>query len=197
MSTRLRVILGLPTLGLLVLAGLAWYLGFFAADPDEASLVDATAILAENESEADGAGAGASGTITDLSGTWTVETGEATYVGYRVNEVLSTVGDFTAVGRTPLVEGSLRAEGLTTTSVTIPNEGDLFTTLASGELTIHGQSQPVELQVEGTVQGSRLVIIGRMDIVMSNFGIEPPSAPLVASIEDQGVMELSLIFVRA
>ena len=238
MSTRLKVFLSAAVVGLAVLGGLAWYLGFFAEEPDAASVADATAALGEDDAAGD---AGSGEAVTDLSGTWTVEPGDATYVGYRVNEVLSSVGDFTAVGRSALVEGTLEAEGLTITAVTvesdltgltsnskgrdgqlrkqaletntfpqgiftltspitvdaIPAEGELFTTTATGELTIHGETQPVEIEIEGTVQGARLVIIGSMNIVMSDFGIEPPSAPLVASIEDEGIMELSLVFVRS
>ena len=238
MSTRLKVLLSAAVLGLAVLGGLAWYLGFFAEEPEAASVAEATAALGEDDAGADSESGEA---LTDLSGTWSVEPGDATYVGYRVNEVLSSVGDFTAVGRTPLVEGTLEAEGLTITAVSIesdltgltsnskgrdgqlrkqaletstfpqgiftltspiivdaiPAEGDVFTTTATGDLTIHGETQPIQINIEGTVQGSRLVIIGSMDIVMSDFGIEPPSAPLVASIEDRGIMELSLVFVRS
>ncbi len=238
MSNRLKVLLSTAVLGLAALGGLAWYLGFFAEEPEAASVAEATAALSESDGDAN---SGPTEAVTDLSGSWTVEPGDATYVGYRVNEVLSSVGDFTAVGRTALVEGTLEAEGLTISAVSIesdltgltsnssgrdsqlkkqgletgtfpqgiftltspiivdaiPAGGEVFTTSAFGELTIHGETQPVEIQIEGTVQGARLVIVGSMDIVMSDYGIEPPSAPLVASIEDQGVMELSLVFVRS
>ncbi len=238
MSNRLKVLLSAAVLGVGVFGGLAWYLGFFAEEPEAASVAEATAALSQDDAAG---GSESSEVLTDLSGTWNVEPGEATYVGYRVNEVLSSVGDFTAVGRSSIVEGTLQAEGLTITAVSIesdltgltsnskgrdgqlrkqaletntfpqglfvltspivvdaiPVEGDVFATTATGDLTIHGETQAVQIEIEGTVQGSRLVIIGSMKIVMSDFGIEPPSAPLVASIEDEGIMELSLVFVRA
>ncbi len=57
---------------------------------------------------------------SDVTGVWTVRTdlvafdgeaGEGSWVGYRIDEELATVGAFTAVGRTPDVTGSVRIEG--------------------------------------------------------------------------------------
>ena len=236
MSNRLKVLLGLFVIAILAVGGLGWYLGLFAEEEEAASVAEATAILDSGETEES-----SSGPISDLTGTWEVESSEATFVGYRVKEVLSSVGDFTAVGRTGDVTGTLVADGLTVTNVSIaadlstlasnsrgrdgqlrrqgletgtfpdgafeltspiiidalPAEGEVFTTTATGELTLHGETQAVEVAIEGTIDGERIVIIGSMDILMSDFGITPPSAPVVASIEDQGIMELSLIFHRA
>lgn len=68
-------------------------------------------------------------TVGDPSGEWRVRTdlvpfdtaeGQGSWVGYRVDEVLTTVGDFTAVGRTPEVSGVVRIEGdqVTVASIT-------------------------------------------------------------------------------
>ncbi|MFN8559125.1 MAG: hypothetical protein U0531_17900 [Dehalococcoidia bacterium] len=35
-----------------------------------------------------------------------------------------------------------------------------------------------------------------MDLTFADFGIAPPSAPAVVSVEDRGVMEVMLIFVK-
>lgn len=58
--------------------------------------------------------------LSDVTGTWVVATdvvefdsamGSGTWVGYRIDEVLSGVGAFTAVGRSPRVDGSIVIDG--------------------------------------------------------------------------------------
>ncbi len=236
MSTRFKAVVGLSAVVIAVLGGLAWYLGIFASEEEAASVSQVAAIL-QNET---GDQTASEEPLSDLTGTWQVQPSDATFVGYRVKEVLASVGDFTAVGRTAEVSGTLVAEGLTIRSVSvaadlsalrsnsrgrdnqlrqqgletdtfpdasfeltspidigsIPTAGEVFTTTAVGDLTVHGETQSVEVSIDSTVEGDRLVVVGRMDIVMSDFGITPPSAPVVASIEDQGIMEFSLVFGR-
>ena len=63
-----------------------------------------------------------------VGGQWVVDTSIAefnydesagTFVGFRVEEELASIGSTTAVGRTPLVSGSLTIDGETVTSVTV------------------------------------------------------------------------------
>lgn len=63
-----------------------------------------------------------------VDGQWVVDTSIAefnydqsagTFVGFRVEEELASIGSTTAVGRTPLVSGSLTIDGETVTSVTV------------------------------------------------------------------------------
>lgn len=234
MTTRLKAILGIGVVGLLALLGALWFLGVFNSEPPPVSLSAACEILAEEGESADVG-------FSDLDGTWTVQAHEGTYVGYRVKEVLSTIGEFEAVGRTPLVNGTLQAEGLTVNSLTIdadltglasdspardgqvgrqgletetfpagafvlnapitidqiPTDCTGFNTVATGDLTLHGVTNTVEIDIEATALGDQFIVIGRMDILMSDYGIKAPSAPIVASIEDQAEMELSLIFSRS
>jgi hypothetical protein len=58
--------------------------------------------------------------ITDATGAWTVDsdfvtfdtaTGAGTWVGYRIDEELSGIGAYTAVGRSPRVEGEVVIDG--------------------------------------------------------------------------------------
>ena len=77
-------------------------------------------------------GTAAGGDATDISGVWSVDTsiGEfsfedstGTFIGFRVEEELSSIGSTTAVGRTPEVDGTLTIEGTTVTAVVV--EADL------------------------------------------------------------------------
>ena len=55
----------------------------------------------------------------DPTGEWVVSEAGETFVGYRVNEELASVGAFTAVGRTSAVTGSLVFDGAAITAVEI------------------------------------------------------------------------------
>lgn len=89
---------------------------------DEADAPDATDVDATDGSDGvDDAGAG--GAEPDggaLEGTWAVEPGDTTLVGYRVGEeLLGGVGRSTAVGRTGVVTGQLTIDGTTVTAVDV------------------------------------------------------------------------------
>ncbi len=234
MSGKLKIALGSFGALIVVLAGAAWWLGLFSSEPEEQTVEAAAESVA---ADSDPATAEA---VTDLTGTWTVEAGEATFVGYRVQEVLSSVGDFEAVGRAPGVTGTLVADGTTISEVsitadltglasdsgardgqlksqaletdtfpeatfvltspidvaTIPAEGETVVFTATGDLTLHGVTNSVTLDVNGTVQSGKLIVVGSTDILMPDYNITPPSAPIVASIDENAVMEVSLVFAR-
>ncbi len=227
--------------GLVVVVALAWFLGLFSSEPEEASVEASLDAIAE-ESDDD---AGSDNeqpepeSITDLTGTWLVEPGEATFVGYRIDEVLSGV-DFTAVGRSPAVEGIVEASGTTITSVditadltqlasdngardgqlktqalesntfpdgifsltepielgSIPPAGETVTVIAIGELTIHGVTNPVEIELEGAAQDDRLVVVGSTSILLADYDIDAPEAPIVASVDEEAIIEFSLLLGR-
>ena len=73
----------------------------------------------------------------EVSGEWTVDTsiGEfsyedstGTFVGFRVDEELASIGSTTAVGRTPMVSGSITIDGQTVTAVTVEADMSAITT---------------------------------------------------------------------
>jgi hypothetical protein len=130
--TRSRLILVAVLALALVGAGAAYFVG---RDVPEA--VDLERAIAAAPSTGPGAGgtdptdaSGGTGdaVLTDASGTWVVDTavapfdtatGSGTWVGYRIDEELSGVGAFTAVGRTPEVTGTIVIDGSTVTSASV------------------------------------------------------------------------------
>ncbi len=267
MNKKLTVLAsGVVALVVIALAG-AWWLGLFS-DPEEEVSLETSAALASQSDESDSAETTQAPTTDepsadttaleptevdptttvgttpigdDLTGTWQVTASEATFVGYRIQEVLSGVGDFTAVGRTAGVTGELVASGSTIDSVSIvadltllvsdngardsqmrrqgletqdfpeatfvltqpidlgsvPAEGETITATGIGDLTLHGVTNSIELPIEGQIVGGSFVIIGSTSIAMAEYDIEAPKAPVVASVEEIGVMEFSLVFNRA
>jgi polyisoprenoid-binding protein YceI len=123
MVTRRRAVIGI--LAALILVGVvgAFGLWFFFSDhaPGSASIDQAANVAASADPSN-----GRAGFDGDPNGTWTVDTSigaysdfTSTWAGFRVDEVLSNIGNNTAVGRTPDVSGQLTLDGQTLTSATI------------------------------------------------------------------------------
>lgn len=185
-----------------------------------------------------------------LAGQWTVETAETgtdvsgepavSFAGFRVDEVLAGgIGDFTAVGRTANVWGSvtlsdkelveatvevdfttLRTDdshrdhhvlealnidehpiGMFTLIEPLPipasaADGEPFSGAATGELTIKGVTNRAVFNLDAQRVSDKIVVVGTSDVVFADYGVTTPSAPIVVSVEDHGIMEFQLILTR-
>ena len=175
---RVMIIAGaLAAVGVVVAAaGLFW---FFSGDEPEAASVDAalaksTAVPAAATAAA-GTGSSATATPTaaaaasgDLAGTYQIAAGDTTFAGYRIKEVLSSIGSNTVVGRTGDVTGSLVFDGkaITTVDITVQTK-----TLKSDDNRRDGQL------VRGGIQTSQFPT--------STFVLKQPIA--IASVPADGV----------
>ncbi len=216
-----------------------------AAAADEAATTaasDAASTTAETSTTA------AASTVA-VAGTWTVDTsvGEfsfenstGTFVGFRVQEELSSIGSTTAVGRTPTVTGEITFDGTTLSAATIEadmtaistnesrrddrvqealetgqfptatfvltepidlgeavNTGAAVSVEATGDLTIHGVTTPVTLPLDAQLVDGTIVVVGSLDMALSTYGVEAPTAPIVVSVSDQAQIEFQLFFRQA
>ena len=171
----------------------------------------------------------------DLQGEPTVS-----FAGFRVDEVLNSIGDFTAVGRTADVCGLDRAEQHSTGGGNrggdhvnaadrqqLPRRQDLrrpehqrvpqgnhspwrsrwscrrawptarrSQDAAEGDLTIKGVTNRVAFDLQAQLVGDIIVAVGSSDVVFSDYGVTAPTAPVVVSVEDHGIMEFQLLFTR-
>jgi len=248
---RRRLVVALAVLVVLLLAaggGIWWFLRDDA--PDAVDLETATQSLDTTSEATTPATAGdeTASAATAVTGTWEVDTsiGEfsfeestGTFVGFRVQEELSSIGSTTAVGRTPTVTGSITIDGTTLTDAEIEADmtalstndsrrddnvqdaletgefptatftltepidlgdavetGEATAVDATGDLTIHGVTTTVDLPLEAQVVGDNIVVVGSLDIVMSDFDVEAPSAPIVVSVSDDATIELQLVFTQ-
>jgi polyisoprenoid-binding protein YceI len=101
-----------------------WYLFLKGSGP--AAVGDPSIPPSASAAASGAASSSASAVEGSLDGTWNVDTSigsfsdfSGTFVGYRVQEELASIGANTAVGRTPDVTGSLTLEGTRITAVTI------------------------------------------------------------------------------
>lgn len=260
---RLWLIIGAAILiALVVAAALFWY--FNRTVPEEVSLEEAvagvttttvgeteettTTAAPEETTTTQGADETTAPTPTGIEGTWVVdpsigefsfEESTASFAGFRVNEELSGIGSAVAVGRTPLVEGTIVTAGTTLTEAVIEAdltgiitnesrrdrrvqsamgtgefpvatfvltapidlgtgaaEGEPVQAEAAGDLTIKGVTQSVVIPIEGQLVDDLIVVVGSIDLVFADFGVEVPSAPVVLSADDHGIMEMQLFLRR-
>jgi polyisoprenoid-binding protein YceI len=79
----------------------------------------------------------------------------------------------------------------------LPAEGEAVTQSVSGELTLHGVTQAVQIEVEGVLQDGQLIVVGSTEIQFADFDIDQPVSMSVVSIEDHGTMEFQLVFSQS
>ncbi|HSF85120.1 MAG TPA: YceI family protein [Acidimicrobiia bacterium] len=154
-NRRWLLIGGAVVVVLAIAGGLFWYLDRDV--PEEASLEGALEAVADDTAVTTTTAGETATTAVDegtvettttaapaddaegpgLDGAWAVDTsiGEfsfeeatATFVGFRIKEVLSGLGDVEAVGRTPEVSGTMEIEGSTITAVEIDANLDAIIT---------------------------------------------------------------------
>ncbi|MEE1565966.1 MAG: hypothetical protein V1249_13390, partial [Acidimicrobiales bacterium] len=63
---------------------------------------------------------------------------------------------------------------------------------------IKGVTNDVEVELAALLVSETMtvVVIGTFDIVFADYGVEVPSAPIVLSVEDHGVVEIQLFLTR-
>jgi polyisoprenoid-binding protein YceI len=190
--------------------------------------------------------AGAPSDLRDVDGIWVVdrdaqrfdrEAGAGTFVGYRIDEELASLGATTAVGRTPVVDGEVELDGTTVVRARIeadltalesddgrrdnrvrstfagdgsavfeldepldigalPEAGEIVETTGQGTLTIEGVARPVEVALQATVRGERLVVAGASVIMLADFDVAVPTAPIVLGVADDATIEWQVFLSR-
>jgi polyisoprenoid-binding protein YceI len=79
---------------------------------------------------------------------------------------------------------------------TVPDDGVTIEATAVGELTLHGVTRPVELELEAQRLGAVIAVIGTTEILMPDHEITPPKLGPVLSIEDRGEIEVQLCLAQ-
>lgn len=77
-----------------------------------------------------------------------------------------------------------------------PAKDQEVTVTAKGELTLHGQTKPVEVQLKARWNGSTIALTGSAPVALADYGIEVISLPVV-TIDDAGTLEFQLVLQPA
>lgn len=75
----------------------------------------------------------------------------------------------------------------------VPAAGERITAEATGELTLHGVTQPVTFDVEAQLDGSTFAVDGTIPITFADYDIDNPSGG-PAQVGDDGELEVLLVF---
>jgi polyisoprenoid-binding protein YceI len=80
---------------------------------------------------------------------------------------------------------------------TLPAEGETISVIATGELTLHGVTNTVEIPLEAQLNDGVVTVVGSLDIAFADYGMSAPQSMMVLSIDDQGAMEFRLQLTKA
>jgi polyisoprenoid-binding protein YceI len=180
--------------------------GEWAVDTSIGSFDDFTGTYAGYRVDEELANIGATtavGRTPDVSGTMTVAGDEVTGVDVEV-DVTTLQSD------NDLRDGQLGGRGLETDRfptatfaltqpIALPDgveSGERVTASATGDLTVHGVTNEVTLDVDAELSDGAAVIVGQAPITLTDFGIEPPTGARVLSIRDDATFEFQLFFTR-
>ena len=76
-------------------------------------------------------------------------------------------------------------------TIEAPVSGVAQTVSATGELTMHGETQPVTVELQAALTDAGGQVVGSIPIEFSDYGVEAPDLGFV-SVEDAGSIEFSL-----
>ena len=143
------------------------------------------------------------GRTGDVSGSLTVE-------GEQITATEVTV-DLTAVAsndsrRENAIRGALdtstfpEATFVLTEAIALPpgiDEGETVEVQAVGELTIHGVTNAATFDLTANVRDDGIAVVtGSAAVVFADYDVTPPSAPVVVSVEDNGIIEFQLLLTQ-
>ncbi|HCJ84956.1 MAG TPA: hypothetical protein DHV80_00250, partial [Acidimicrobiaceae bacterium] len=75
-------------------------------------------------------------------------------------------------------------------------DGEQISVQAAGQLTVNGISTDTVFELEAQIVERTIVVVGQTEVVFSDYDVAVPSASIVVSVEDRGVVEFQLLFVR-
>ena len=138
-----------------------------------------------------------------VSGTVTIEGGRLTGTDITVDMGSITSND---TRREFPIRRAVMADEFPTATFVLTTPGDLPVGLADGEtatvdaagdLTVAGTTNEATFTIEALVRDDGFgVITGSATITWEDFGVTPPSAPIVVSIDDSGIIEFQLIVAK-
>lgn len=75
-------------------------------------------------------------------------------------------------------------------------DGAAFSLEAAGDLTVKGVTNPAIFALEAQLVDDVIVVVGSTEVHFDDYGVQAPSAPIVVSVEDHGIIEFQLLFTR-
>jgi len=70
--------------------------------------------------------------------------------------------------------------------------GELVNVSAVGELTINGVTNTVEIPLQAQLVDGKILVTGSTELLFADYGVIAPTAPVVLSVEDHGILEFQV-----
>jgi polyisoprenoid-binding protein YceI len=67
----------------------------------------------------------------------------------------------------------------------------------AGKLTLHGVTRDVQVAVDSQLRSGTMEIVGRVEIAMKDYGIDPPEIADFVKADDTGTLEFKLVLRKA
>lgn len=143
------------------------------------------------------------GRTTGVDGSLTIEGTRVTTVDIAVDLASLETDDSRRDGR---MRSALATDEFPTATFTLtepielgelPAEGETISVTATGDMTIKGVTNRVEIALEARLVDGTLVVVGSSPVVFADYGVETPTAAIVVSLEDEGTIEFQLFFSKA
>jgi len=143
------------------------------------------------------------GRTGSVTGTMTVDGATVTDASFEVDLTTITTNDNRRNGR---VQDALetdrfpKATFALTSPVDLPAgaaDGEKASVTASGDLTIHGVTKPVEFPLQAQLVDGTIVVVGSIDVTFADYGVAVPRGQIVLSVDDHGILELQLLLTRS
>jgi hypothetical protein len=64
--------------------------------------------------------------------------------------------------------------------------------VATGELTLNGATNTVEIPLQAQLADGAILVTGSPEILFADYGVTAPSAPVVVSVENHGILEFQI-----
>jgi len=74
--------------------------------------------------------------------------------------------------------------------------GEVVDAVATGELTVNGVTNTVEIPLQAQLVDGMILVTGSMEVLFADYSVTAPSAPVVISVEDNGILEFQLWLSR-
>lgn len=138
-----------------------------------------------------------------VAGTVTIEGGQLTGTDIVVDMGTITSNDMRRefpIRRAVMAEDFPTATFVLTSPVDLPAglaDGETVTVEATGELTVAGTTNEATFTINALVRDDGFgVITGSTTITWEDYGVTPPNAPIVVSIDESGIVEFQLIVTK-